>query len=396
MSPVSRVLIIEAYSYPGGMWHYACCLTRGLATAGFDVVLAATVPFERMDGFGDLNVRSIGPRVSPTGSGLGFSAQRALTQLNRFQRLSHLVREFHPQIVHANSPTGKFDFLYFRYLRARGARVVYTAHEPDPDTGVDWFDWARYRAADGILVHSLKSRDAITAGGIDGSKITRIHHGTYLDLCQRTMSKEDAKRSLGLGPDARVVLFFGGIAPYKGLDVLIRAFSRLAGAMPDAYLIIAGQPQEDFSKYQDEIAASGVSNRIILDLRYIPFAEFPKYFGAADVVALPYRRIQQSGALQLAYAHSRPVVATDVGDLRERVAEDHTGIVVPPEDPGAFASGIHDALANVMRSEEMGRRGRLLAETKYSWSAVAERISEVYRSLFNGETKQRGAPSPTS
>jgi D-inositol-3-phosphate glycosyltransferase len=357
--------------------------------AGFDVVLAGTTPLERLEGFDDLRVYPLGARFSPTRPRPVFLIRRALNQAAKFRRLRRLIREFRPHIVHVNGPTGKLDFLYFRYLRALGARVVYTAHEPEPDTGVDWFDRARCRSADAIFVHSQKSLEAIARGGIPHTKIARIYHGAYLDICPNpALSRDEAKRSLGIGPHARVVLFFGAIQPYKGLDILLKAFARVTGEDPDTRLIIAGEPQEDFAPYRHEIDALGLTDRTMLDLRYIPFAEFPRYFCAADVVALPYRRVQQSGALQLAYAYSRPVVATNVGGLYEAVKEDGTGIIVDAGDEDQLASGIRQMLSDPAAGDEMGRRGRHAAETKYSWNAIVERIAQVYRAIHGGTPTQ--------
>jgi D-inositol-3-phosphate glycosyltransferase len=394
LSNVSRVLVIEMQSRQFGLWHYACCLARALTTGGFDVLVAAAVPFEVLDGFDHLTVRPLGSVIPPGRSRVAFLVRRLINQISRFFELRRLVLTFRPHIVHLNSPTGKLDFLYFRYWRALGARVVYTAHEPNPDAGVDWFDWARLRGADAIFAHSGESVRAITAGGISPVKITRIQHGTYLDICPTPrMSRGDAKRSLGLHANADVVLFFGAIAPYKGLDVLIQSFTKVAHDNPNAHLVIAGYPHEDFAPYQQTIDASDVRQRVRVDLRYVPFAEFPKYFGAADVVVFPYRRIQQSGALQLAYAYGRPVVATNVGGLGEEVIQDRTGIIVRAEDSRALAVAIGDVLGNKDTAAEMGRRGRHLAETKYSWSAVVERVSRVYGKI-HGRTPKRDEGLP--
>lgn len=392
---ISRILVVETQSHPGGLWHYACCLSRALGAAGFDVVLAATTPFEVLEGFAAVKVRSIGAHVRPMRFRPLSLIRRAINQVKKFLQLRRLVLDFRPHVVHLNTPTGKLDFLYFRYLRALGARVVFTVHEPDPDTGVDWFDWARCRAADAIFVHSQKSFQAVKAGGIDESKIARIHHGTYLDICpDGAMANDEAKRALGVDSGAQIILFFGAIAPYKGLDILIRAFAQLAKEVQNAYLVIAGLPQEDFATYQREIDASGAGQRIVLNLRYIPFAEFPKYFGAADVVAFPYRRVQQSGVLQLAYAYGRPVVTTNVGGLGEEVTEDRTGMVVPVADAHALAVALRDVLADGAGTEDMGKRGRRLAETKYSWASVVEKTAEVYRSICESKGERKSLPDP--
>jgi glycosyltransferase involved in cell wall biosynthesis len=357
-------------------------MSRALAGAGCEVVLAATSPFERLDGFEDVCIRPIAERVSSAPSRVKLLGRRLRSQADRAGALRRIVRAFVPDIVHVDSNIGKFDFLYFRYLRSLGTRVVCTVHEPKPDSGVDWFDRARWRAADHLLVHSEVSMAALLEGGVERSKITRIFHATYLDICPvSSVSQEEARISLGLPPDARVVLFFGAIRPNKGLDLLIQAFGRIGAADYNAYLVIAGEPQEDFAKYQRQIEGLGLRSRTLLSLRYIPFTDFPMYFRAASTVVFPYRRVQQSGVLQIAYAYGRPVVATDVGGLREAVETDRTGVVVRADNVDALAGALRWMLSNASVAEDMGKRGRRLAETKYSWTKTAEEIGRVYRAL---------------
>jgi glycosyltransferase involved in cell wall biosynthesis len=296
------------------------------------------------------------------------------------------MQTFRPDIVHLHAPLGKLDFLYFRYLRSLGARIFYTAHDAVPLIGESrWSDWARYQGADGIFVHSSRCQRYLLDGGIDEGKITRIPHANYLDLCDdMDLSKEKARELLGVPIGSRVVLFFGAIAPYKGLDVLIDAFARLQKDDPHVYLVIAGGPLEDFGSYGRRIEALGASNRILRDLRYIPFAEFSKFFLATDVVALPYRRISQSGVLQLAYGFGRPVVVTDVGGLGEAVAEDGTGIVISEPDSGELALAIRQLLADPEAAVRMGTQGRILAGTKYSWQSVARGVVDAYDGAGHG------------
>jgi glycosyltransferase involved in cell wall biosynthesis len=145
--------------------------------------------------------------------------------------------------------------------------------------------------------------------------------------------------------------------------------------------VIAGDPREDFSPYRTQIERLGITKNVILDLRHIPFSELSKYFAACDVVALPYRRIYQSGVLQLAYGFGRPVVVTDVGGLGDVVRSDRTGVIAPTPDAPGVASAIRQLLADPAGAAEMGTRARHHAETTYSWATIARSIGDVYRSV---------------
>lgn len=379
-----RVLVVEPESYPGGMWHYANAFSRALRRAGVEVFLATVSPFEALPGSEELEIYSIGTRVSRTGVPRLYD--RAHRHLGKLAGLRRIVERVRPDIVHVLNGLGKLDFLFFAFLRRRRIRVVYTAHDvnPGPDESPSrWYDWARYRRCDAIVALSLRAVHDLTSGGIERSKIVHVHHGDYLEYCKdEGLTRDQARAALGLAPDAGVLLFFGTIAPYKGLDVLVDAFAIVANRNPRARLIIAGEPLEDFAPYRQRVEKLGLDGAVICDLRYIPLDEIPRYFAACDVVALPYRTIYQSGVLQLAYGFSRPVVATDVGGLGVAVAEDGTGIVVAKNEPEALASAILALLADPTTAAEMGSRGRQLAATKYAWDEVARTMVETYVSLL--------------
>jgi D-inositol-3-phosphate glycosyltransferase len=384
MSYPQRVLIIEPQGDPGGLWHYACCLVQALEKSGLEVALATNFPYEPLDGDNTIPVWPIGRQLRETRPRPVFLIRRAVNHVAKWRRLDRVIKAFRPDIVHLHSPLGNTDFLYFKHLRSNGVPVVYTAHDAKPFTGISWFDWARYREADAVVVLSSKAFEDLVTGGVEASKIARLHHGNYLRYCRESdLTREDAKRLLGIPSGAHVVLFFGTIAPYKGLDVLIDAFSLLLHEEPDLYLIVAGQPLEDFAPYRRQIERLDLAKRVILDLQYIPFAEVPKYFLSADVVAFPYREIYQSGVVQLAYGFSRPVVGTNVGGLGETITEDQTGLVAEEVEARALARAIGQVLAEPAKAEAMGRRGRQLAETKYSWSAIAQKTAEIYRSVHS-------------
>ncbi|HKX19311.1 MAG TPA: glycosyltransferase family 4 protein [bacterium] len=378
---VSRVLMVTGQS-GGGIWHYACALSKALTDEGVDVALAAPYPFES-DVVDGLPVWPLGSQNSDGTRSPSLRWHRAAGHLQKLRQLRQLLLDFHPDIVHFHDRFGLFDFLYLDLLKRLGPRIVYTAHDVRSLFGkTTWFDRARYRAADAIFVHSSNGVADLLEGGIDQSRIVRVPHANYYHLRDRsaTQCRRDYP-DLGIPSGARPILFFGSIAPYKGLSLLIEAFSLLLRDDPSVYLVIAGRPKDDFEVYNRQIHRLKLEEHVVADLRYIPFEEFGRFFLAANVVVLPYQRIYQSGILQLAYAFGRPVVVTNVGGLGEMVAEDRTGLVAETNDTVGLASAIRHLLTEHANAEEMGNRARRLATTKYSWAAVARKVAEIYQAL---------------
>jgi glycosyltransferase involved in cell wall biosynthesis len=352
-----RALIVTGQS-EGGIWHYVCSLARALVATGVEVALAAPFPVEPIEGARDIHIWPLGTRSPGAKRFPAHSFRRVRNHIDKIWQFHQAIGGFHPDIVHLHDRFGLADFLYFKFLKIAGVHIVYTAHDVQSLFAQNsWFDRARYRQADALLVHSSNGVTDLVAEGIEKSKIKRIPHANYLQFCRPLgISSAHAKSLLGIPPNGRSILFFGFVAPYKGLSVLIDALSLLRRADPDVYLVIAGRPGDDFKSYRRQIEELGLQQYVISDLRYIPFDEFGKFFAAADVVALPYRRIYQSGVLQVAYAFGRPVAVTNVGGLGDTVTEDGTGLVAPTADAHGVASVIGELLSNPARAEEMGER----------------------------------------
>jgi len=158
------------------------------------------------------------------------------------------------------------------------------------------------------------------------------------------LTKEIARKRLNIRSD-HVILFFGYIREYKGLDILIAAMPEVVKRIPDAHLLIVGESYEKISRYTDQISRLGLQSNVTLINSFVPNEEVGLYFTAGDVVCLPYRSATQSGPLNIAYGMGKPVIVTDVGGLAEFVVPEKTGFVVPPENPAAIASAITDFYA---------------------------------------------------
>jgi len=148
------------------------------------------------------------------------------------------------------------------------------------------------------------------------------------------------KEKLGFAGDATVLLFFGYVRKYKGLDILIEAFADMVDGHPDYRLLIAGEFYDNPQPYLQLIEKLNIADRVKVVNKFIPNEEVAAYFTLSEVVVLPYRSATQSGILNIAYGYEKPVVITNVGGLSEFVEDGKTGIFVPKADKGEIVKGI--------------------------------------------------------
>jgi glycosyltransferase involved in cell wall biosynthesis len=198
-----------------------------------------------------------------------------------------------------------------------------------------------------------------------------------------------ARRRLGLPPGAKVLLFFGQIVPYKGLEVLLAALAELAAADPSYRLLVAGKVKPGCDDYWRGLQPllRPVHGQVDLRIQHVPEPEVELYFKAADVLVLPYVQIFQSGVLFLAYRFGLPVVATDVGSFGEDVLEGVTGHVCAARDAPALAACIARHFASDLHLQRERAREAILAHARahHAWTKVAAIIEREYRKLAPGE-----------
>ncbi|MBL7960173.1 glycosyltransferase [bacterium] len=163
-------------------------------------------------------------------------------------------------------------------------------------------------------------------------------YGCYDNL--QKFKPENERKSLGYNENDKIVLFFGYVRTYKGLDLLLHAFPDVTRSIPDAKLLIVGEFYDDPKTYLSLIKELNLESCVKIINRFVPNEEVGKYYSAADVVVLPYRTGTQSGILNVAYGCERPVIVTDVGGLAESVEHELTGLVVEPDSSQAISNGI--------------------------------------------------------
>jgi glycosyltransferase involved in cell wall biosynthesis len=316
-----------------------------------------------------------------------------------------------PRIFHIlwNNKLEPFDrTLLMLYYRVLGKRVVLTVHNVNAgrrDTKDTVFNRltlrVQYRLADHIFVHTEQmKRELVQEFGVQSIRVTVIPFGINNSVPNTRLTPVEARQRLGIRGDERTILFFGNIAPYKGLEYLVTAFQQNLAEHDKYRLIIAGRPkncEKYWAKIQEAIREDVQRGQVLLRDDYIPDDETEVYFKAADVLALPYRHIYQSGVLFLGYSFGLPVLASDVGSLKDEVVEGKTGFVFEPEDPielaraieGYFASDLYLNLS--MRRQEI----RDYATEQYSWDVVGQVTMSIYADLlqipFPGELSKGDA-----
>ncbi len=266
-------------------------------------------------------------------------------------------------------------------LRRRGTRVVLVCDNLVPHEKRlldDAFTRWMLRNSDGYLVMS-ESVERDLARLKPGAPHRRVLHPLYAQFDQGRYTRESARAKLGVEGD--VLLFFGYIRRYKGLDTLLEAWPKARARRPMT-LLVAGECYEDPAEYERLAAAAGEGVRLMQ--RYIPDDEVEALFKAADAVVLPYRSATQSGVTHVAYALGRPVITTDVGGLSETVHPGETGLVVPPGDPGALA----EAMVRFFEAD-LGPRmaaGVAALQARHSWETLATETM----ALLDGLAPARG------
>ena len=191
----------------------------------------------------------------------------------------------------------------------------------------------------------------------------------------KDMSREEARKILGIPEDRKIMLFFGFVREYKGLKHIIKAMPDIIAADKDIQLMVVGEFGSDKADYMNLIEKSRVGDSITVVDGYIPDKEIEKYFAACDLVVLPYESATQSGIVQIAYSFEKPVIATDVGGLPEVVLDGKTGYIVPPKNPQALG----EAVVKFFRENKAAEfSDNVHAEAyRYSW----DRMNEVVKRL---------------
>ncbi len=322
-------------------------------------------------------------------------ASKMLRVLVYYLRLIWYAASSEAKIFHIlwNNKFQYFDrtalMLYYKLL---GKKIILTAHNVNArvrdcnDSLINRVTLRiQYRLADHIFLHTEKmKRELLRDFGVHERAATVIPFGINNTVPNTDLTGAEARRRLDIAEKDKAILFFGAIRPYKGLEYLVEAFFQVAANQPQYRLIIAGAPRKDTEQYLTEIERTiedhPQGKQIIKRIQYVPDEETELYFKAADVLALPYTHIFQSGVLFLAFSFGLPVIATDVGSIGEDIVEGRTGLVCKPRDSQGLANALEKYFASdLFRNLDIQRQEiKDYANARHSWDLVGQITRDVY------------------
>ncbi|MCZ8131108.1 MAG: glycosyltransferase family 4 protein [Steroidobacteraceae bacterium] len=390
---VLRVALLTAGNDP----HYACGLACALAAIGVHVDFVGSDDLDRPEVRSDPRIRFLNLRGDQDPSAQ-WSAK--VWRLARYyvRLLAYAVRA-EPRLFHVlwNNKVEWFDrTLLMAWYRMLGRRVLLTAHNVNRARR-DGCDGplnrltlrCQYRLCDHVFVHTEPmKRELIEEFGVPAGRVGVIPFGVNDAVPRTGLGRDAARRRLGIDPAHRTVLFFGQIAPYKGLEYLLGAVERLAPELDDLLLLVAGRVKEGCDAYwsalQPVLGRAALRSRVRVSLGHVPDTDVEAWFEAADVLVLPYTEIFQSGVLFLAYGFGLPVIVTDVGALAAEVVEGATGHVCRPRDPADLARALRTFFEGPLYREGAASRAGIaaLARERNGWSTGARLTAGAYANVL--------------
>jgi len=271
------------------------------------------------------------------------------------------------------------DLWFVEFCQRRGAKIVLTVHDLLPhDTGEAHREAFRdlYARADGLICHSESVRGRLAEEfGVPNAKVRVIAHGPFFyDL----PAGGEAERLKG-----RVVVLWQGIVfPYKGLDVLLRAWREVEARVEGAWLVVAGTGAPALLGEMQGLAAELGLKRVRMEFRFVPAEELVALYRRADVVVYPYRAITTSGAMATGLALGKTIVASDLPVFRELLTDGESALLVPPGDAEALARALVGLAGDAGLRERLAGRVRAMDFGEEAWREIAEQTVAAYRGVM--------------
>jgi len=381
----------------GGDKPYALGLATALTSEGISLDLIGSDDLTVPELFGNHCVNFLNLRGDQCPGARPLA--KVLRVLSYYAKLVIYAATAEPELFHIlwNNKFQLFDrTLLMLYYKLLAKRVIFTAHNVNAgkrDSNDSWLNRLslkiQYNLSDHIFVHTEGMKSELVADfRIPEDKVSVVPFGINNTVPNSNLSSAEAKRELGVSSSDKIMLFFGNIAPYKGLEYLIAAFSELLRKDRSYRLLIVGKPkgrQSYWNEIRRTIARSGIGDRVVEKIEYVPDEATELYFKAADVLILPYAHVFQSGVLFLGYSFGLPAIAADVGNLEEEIIEGETGFVFKPRDSSDLARKIDQYFKSELFRNLESRRAQIkeYANERYSWSKVASITTAVYSNLLS-------------
>ncbi len=381
-----RISVVgPTYPFRGGIAHYTTLMVRQLRAVGYAAPLYSfTRQYPRW---------LVGGRSDrdPSNSPLRVDCEYILDPINPFTwwRLYRRVRADHPDVLILQwwVPywTPCLTAIASMIKRNTTIKIFFICHNVVPHEGGGVIDrrlaLTVLRHGDAMIVHSEQDRYRLLAL-LPNAQVIKAQIPSYSELVRHDVTSRVAalRRELGIPDGAPVLLFFGFVRPYKGLEYLIQALARVREHLPNAQLLVVGEFWTSAEFYQRYASEFGVGQAMTVVNQYVPNEDLQPYFDLADVVVLPYISATQSAVVQLAFGFGKPVITTRVGGLYEVVEDGVNGLVVPPQDERALADAIIRYFAENLAAPFSAHVAAHAAQS-FSWQQLVTTIEQAARDL---------------
>lgn len=386
-----KISMIEMVSSHGGMNYYDYGLLDGLGKCGHQVKLYTSSPL-LFDISTNKNVE-----VDYTYQGLFDRKNKILKLLKYVSGTAEALKKSKKdgtRVIH-------FQIFAITYLESfvvwltkkMGFKLIVTVHDVESFNKENREKLTKffYNSVDKIIIHNKVSYNTICSyiekySNYDElkSKCNIIPHGSYIGMLPDKIEKHDAKRIFNLDDDTFTFLFFGQIKKVKGLDVLLKAYSKfLKKTDKKVKLLIAGKVWKDDAEiYETIIQEENLRNELIMDIKYIPDSDIVNYYSAADCIVLPYKKIFQSGVLLMAQSYKVPVIVSDLPGMTEIVENLNNGFIFESESVDDLAVSMEKVVSCSELDSICENAYNKLLE-KYNWDVIAEKQAAVMEDMLN-------------
>jgi glycosyltransferase involved in cell wall biosynthesis len=377
-----KIAVLETHGW-GGICHYAFNLCAALKSIGKDVTLLTSEKNE---------LQAIKSEFT-----MALIFNRSQSFFKQWYVLLRYLMKTNTRILHMqNTISARRDIIFLTLLRFLHIKIIYTAHDLMPhdreERDAKWMGFAFrciYKLADKIIVHS--DTDILILRNefhIEEKKIDKIEHGNYDFFPKESVQKmNNLRKNFGIGNHDKVMLCFGSIRRYKGIDKLIDSYKdfRMKGKR-FKILVVGRSPDLQYThKIKDNIRKSKLDEDIIIHDKYILFEDVRNYFMIADIVALPYEHIHDSGVLRIAFSCEKPLLSTKVGSFKEYIIEGKNGFFVDGSK-NSFIHAFHKITnTNKTKLRDMGKYSKQRFKGLLDWNEVAKKTMNSYEEVLQSQ-----------
>lgn len=384
MTGVTRICMLA-----GDEPHYVHSLVQGLAETGLHIELLGSSLYETYPYASQVELINV--RRSHHAKQSRLSKLRSM--LMYYLKSSYLIFRSQSKILHIYK--FKFNlfegiFLVFLY-RLMGKKIVYTAHHIQPKGKHKFYKYVVfsvvYRNIHHIICHTQQMKKTlISRYRLSANKASVIHHGLNMSVPITDLSREAAREKLNLPPDAKILLIFGRMKPYKGVEIALESLKQVHASVGPVTLIVAGGRNHNrayLAKIKHDVEREGLTSQVQFYTDAIADDNIELFFKSADILLLPYTEGDfQSGVLFLALRFGLPVIASNLGSFPVGIENGKNGFVFNAGDPHDLAAKIEQYYKELDGQPHLRETLRQDALETYNWSSIAEQARDVYRQLI--------------